>query len=181
MHAKTDLAKLLEAVAAGDQRAFADLYAATSPKLFGVILRILRHRGRSEEVLQETYLVVWERAETFDGTKASPITWLCTIARNRAIDDVRRRTLPVAAAPVEDFDPPDQSKSPYGELAHAQDLARLEDCLGQMDEAHARAVRAAYLEGQSRAELAAAMERPEGTIKTWLRRGLLQLRDCLNR
>ena len=88
---RDDLAALLAAAAGGDKSAFEQLYDATSAKLFGIVLRILHDRAVAEDILQEAYVRIWENASRFDAGKASPITWMATIARNRAIDEARRR------------------------------------------------------------------------------------------
>jgi RNA polymerase sigma-70 factor (ECF subfamily) len=120
----TELAALLVRVADGDAAAFQAFYDRTSAKLFGVILRILIERQESEDVLQEVYLIVWRKAATFDASKASPITWAATIARNRAIDRLRARP-PRAHVPMESaFDPVDDGPAQDAGLIHDQDARR---------------------------------------------------------
>jgi len=176
-----DLTGLIGAMAAGDRTAFEKLYLATSRKLFGVILRILRDREAAEDVLQEAYVRIWENAGRFDPERASPITWMSTIARNRAIDVARRRR----PRPAEDVTAAervvDPSPSALSLLGAAEDARRLDACLESLDPPHGQMVRLAYLDGLSRQELADRFDQPVGTIKTWLRRSLARLRDCMDR
>ncbi|WP_313668586.1 sigma-70 family RNA polymerase sigma factor [Sandarakinorhabdus sp.] len=174
-----ELARLLQRVADGDAAAFQTFYDRTSAKLFGVILRILVERQESEDVLQEVYLSVWRKAATFDAAKASPITWAATIARNRAIDRLRARP-PRAHAPVESaFDLADDGPSADAGLIHDQDARRIAAALATLEPRHAAAIRACYFDGVTYDELAAREQVPVGTLKSWVRRGLIRLRDQL--
>lgn len=173
------LSGLLVAVAAGQRDAFKDLYHASAPKLFGLILRIVRDRAIAEEIAQETFVAIWENAPRFDPQKGSAIAWLCTIARHRALDYVRRKTLAVSGKPVEEHAIADSAKTPLQEAESREGLMRLNECLDKLDPQHAVAIRRAYLDGASRAELAEEFGVPVNTVKTWLHRNLLKLRDCL--
>jgi len=174
-----ELARLLQRVADGDAAAFQTFYDRTSAKLFGVILRILVERQESEDVLQEVYLSVWRKAATFDAAKASPITWAATIARNRAIDRLRARP-PRAHVPVEAaFDLADDGPSADAGLIHDQDARRIAAALATLEPRHAAAIRACYFDGVTYDELAAREQVPVGTLKSWVRRGLIRLRDQL--
>jgi RNA polymerase sigma-70 factor (ECF subfamily) len=174
-----DLVKLLARAANRESDAFAALYHSTSAKLFGIILRILRQQEAAEEVLQDVYLKIWERASDFDRSKASPITWMATIARNRALDEVRKRKIPVASDGIDISELADPQKLPSEQLEISQELRRLEACLDGLDKQKTIAIKLAYLDGLSRQELAERLDQPVGTIKTWLHRGLKQLKDCL--
>ena len=172
------LADALARTARGDRDAFARVYASTSAKLFGVCLRILRERETAEEVLQETYLTVWSKAHQFDPDRASPITWLVTIARNKALDRLRASRGP--AAPLEAAaDEPDPM--PLADVtAEASDgYRRLAGCLDALEPRHATAIRTAFYEGVTYELLARREAVPVGTMKSWIRRGLLSLRACL--
>ena len=175
-----ELVALLEAVGRGDRRAFSDVYRRTSAKLYGICLRLLPSEAEAQEVLQETYVLVWQKADRFDAGKASAITWLATIARNKAIDRLRRRTRPGdgldAAADVEDDSP-----SAFEIIGDAEDAARLSHCLEELDERARVMIRAAFLDGASYPELAERESVPLGTMKSWIRRGLQRLRGCLER
>ena len=176
-----DLEQLLARAADGDMDAFGQLYHATSAKLFGIVLRILKNRAQSEDILQEIYVRVWERAGDFEPGRASIITWMATIARNRAIDALRRDKRHEVV--VDDFDI--DQLADHDDLSVADDVERndalrqLEICLGGLDDERRTMVRLAYLDGFSRAELAERFAQPVGTIKTWLHRSLKQLKECL--
>jgi RNA polymerase sigma-70 factor (ECF subfamily) len=174
------LAKLLEAVSRGDRSGFAALYRRTSAKLYGICLRLLGSEAEAQDVLQEVYVTVWQKAGQFDSARASPITWLAVLTRNKAIDRLRRRPIASegieAAAEIEDDSP-----SAFDLVGGAEDAARLGHCLGELEE-HARTmIRAAFLDGATYPELAEREGVPLGTMKSWIRRGLQRLRGCLDR
>jgi len=175
------LDQLLAAVASGDEAAFAELYQATSSKLLGVALRILRSREVAEEVLQEAYFKVWERAGDFNPDIAAPMTWMAAIVRNRALDEARRRVIRPTADETELENLKSDDEHPIAALERAEDVERLMRCLEGLEPDKQQMVRLAYLDGMSREALAKRFDRPEGTIKTWLHRSLAQLRGCLER
>ena len=175
------LAETLGAVARGDGAAMADLYDRTSAKLFGICLRLLGSRAEAEEALQETYVTVWRKAATFDAAKASAITWLAVLARNKSIDRLRRRRPGTTAGLDEAADIPDSGASALDLLEDAQERERLSDCLEELEDRAGQAIRAAFLDGASYSDLAAREGVPLGTMKSWIRRGLLRLRGCLER
>ncbi|MBS0250259.1 MAG: sigma-70 family RNA polymerase sigma factor [Proteobacteria bacterium] len=162
------IAELLQRVARRDQSAFAPLYQATSAKLYGIILRILRHRELADEVLQEVYVRIWERAGDFRAEIASPIAWMAAIARNRALEDHPE---------AQDFE--GDSETGLDRLLSQEESKKLMECLGRLDTVRRDMVVLAYCEGLSRDELAMKYSQPVNTIKTWLRRSLAQLKDCL--
>lgn len=175
-----DITRLLKQVSEGDGDAFASLYQATHLKLFGICVRILRRKELAEEILQDVYVRIWDHAGDFDPERASPITWMATIARNRALDEVRKRQ-PVFADDMAGVDEiSDDARTPAEQAEASDDLKRLEDCLAKLDAERREAVRLAYLDGFSRAELAKRYGKPVGTIKSWLRRSLQQLKECLD-
>ena len=180
--ARSQLTAALARIASGDRAALRLVYQDTSAKLFGVCLRILHDRTEAEDVLQDVYVTVWRKAAAFDPGRASPITWLMAIARNRAIDRLRsssvsRRMEPIDAA----NEVSDPSPGAVEILAQTQQNARLAGCLGELEARHASAIRAAFLDGATYEELAERMNVPLGTMKSWIRRGLLKLRACLER
>jgi len=180
--ARSQLTAALARVAAGDRVALRLVYRDTAAKLLGVCLRILQDRSEAEDVLQEVFMTVWQKAAAFDPGRASPITWLAAIARNRAIDRlrsgaVRRRMDPIDAA----NDVHDPAPVAHEVLARTQQQTRLAGCLDELEPQHAAAIRAAFLDGATYDEMAVRMSVPLGTMKSWIRRGLLKLRACLDR
>jgi len=177
--ALTPLEDLLAETASGNRTSFRTLYDRCSAKLFGVILRILKNREVSEDVLQEVFLKIWQKADTYDSNYGRPITWMATIARNRAIDVLR------ATKPSKTTDEPGDEEEIFrlgGQDANnvgIEDLETLRFCLGEMKGDVRKYVLQAYYEGYSREELAERYEVPIGTIKTRLRRGLKTLKTCL--
>jgi RNA polymerase sigma-70 factor, ECF subfamily len=177
-NARQELAALFPAIAGGDHNALARLYQRTSAKLFGVVIRILGNETEAEEVLQDVYVSVWRNAARFEVKRASPITWLAVIARNRAIDRLRARRL--ATAPLEEAgDPASDDMSALELLEQAADRERLADCLGKLGGPPRRAVEAAFLDGATYSQLAEREKVPLGTMKSRIRRALLTLKECL--
>lgn len=173
------LAGLLGRAAGGDGPAFRSLYDATAPKLFGVILRILHERGEAEDVLQEVYTTVWRKAAEFDASRASPITWMATIARNRAIDRLRSRgSRPIA--PLEDaIEVRDEGAAADDILVASDEAKRLMAALATLDQRHAKAIRSTYFDGLTYEALAEREGVPVGTLKSWVRRGLIRMKGEL--
>jgi len=174
-----DLVSLLAAVAKGDEAAFDRLYAATRAKLYGVVLRILRRSDLADEVMQDTYLRVWRNAGDFDPKLATPITWMVAIARNRALDVVRKKGESSIEEEAQAMEVASDEPSPLARHEMTDELRRLLACLGDLEEERRRLVLLAYYSGWSREHLAERFETPVNTVKTWLRRSLLQIRECL--
>ena len=172
----SDVSALISQVAKSDRAAFARLYQATSPKLLGIVLRILNNRAWAEEVIQDTYLKVWQKAEQFDVDKSSPITWLVSIARNSAIDELRKH--PAGRTTNNDELPGQQTRVP-DQVEDQQTVKHLNHCIDQLEKDRQDMVRLAYLNGWTRDDLAALFEQPVNTVKTWLRRALQEIRGCL--
>jgi RNA polymerase sigma-70 factor (ECF subfamily) len=173
------LVDLLRQVAARDATAFSTLYKQTNAKLYGVVARILTRGDVAADVLQEAYVRIWEKAGDFDPVKGSPLAWMATIARNRALDEVRRvRPISLEDQP-EGFEPAAEEIDPLATRERSEGLAALVDCLKALDEEKRAVVLLAYYRGLSREALAKRFGRPVPTIKTWLHRSLAQLRDCL--
>ena len=178
---RRQLVAAIKRVAGGDRAALRLVYSETSAKLFGVCLRILSDRSEAEDVLQDVYLTVWRKAASFDEAVASPITWLVAIARNRSIDRLRSAG-PRAHAPLDAAaEVPDEGLSALERLEIGEDQARLKDCLQELEERQSAAIRSAFLDGFTYEELAVRNRVPLGTMKSWIRRGLLKLRACLER
>lgn len=176
-----ELAAALKAVAAGDRAALETVYSRTSAKLLGIVIRIVRNRERAEEVLQDVYLKVWRKAGTFDDAKGSPITWLAVVARNAALNEMRRSPDGSEGADVVLPEIADDTCKPADEwLCDAEDSAALADCLDTLQPDHRRSIVMAFFDGLSHSELAQRTDVPLGTLKSWIRRGLAKLRGCLD-
>jgi RNA polymerase sigma factor (sigma-70 family) len=177
---RSQLAAALVRVAAGDRAALRMVYQDTSAKLFGVCLRILNDKSEAEDVLQDVYVTVWRKAAGFDPGRASPITWLVAITRNRAIDRLRASAVSRRMEPIEAADGvSDPAPAAVERVELAQQHQRLARCLEGLEARHSAAIRAAFLDGATYEELAQRMSVPLGTMKSWIRRGLLKLRACL--
>ena len=172
--------KLLKRVAQKDVTAFQELYNATSAKLFGTVLRILRTKDRAEDAMQEIYLKIWERADRFDPSKGSAIAWMTTVARNHALDDLRRNATTLQTTEL--F--PDAAIVKGVDLVALREASdnsqKLLNCLQALETEKQQMIVLAYQYGLSRDELSTRFGHPVATIKTWLRRGLQSLKDCLS-
>jgi RNA polymerase sigma-70 factor (ECF subfamily) len=181
MLTQAELVWLLAAVAKGDKAAFERLYGATRAKLYGVLLRILGRPEAADDVMQETYLKVWQMAGKFDPTVASPITWMVAIARNRAIDIVRKKADVSVEDSPEALGVAADTPPPLARREMTEELRRLLGCLGKLDPEKQRIVLLAYYSGWSREQLSHKLDIPVNTIKTWLRRSLIEIRECMGR
>lgn len=175
------LVLLLARCESGSESAFQELYGLCSAQLFGLLVRILRIEALAEDALQDTFVKIWQKAGSYDASAGSPMVWLRSIARHKALDLLRRRSS------REDHERPDA----LGLLESAPDTAKplhridedaqsLLNCLDQLPEETSRCIVRAYCEGYSHEELAAETGAPLGTVKSWIRRGLLSLRKCLD-
>jgi RNA polymerase sigma-70 factor (ECF subfamily) len=187
-----DLARLLGRAGLGDRAAFATLYERTSSHLYAVVLRINRDRAQAEDILQEVYVNVWRAAQSFDAAQSQPLTWLTSIARNRAIDSLRRgQTQPRlqtagaggSGADAEDEDVydkvADDAPGPLELLSRATDARALGECMATLGAVQRQCVALAFYQGLSHAEVAEQLRQPLGTVKSWVRRALLTLKTCL--
>ena len=185
-----ELSRLLARSGLGDRAAFATLYERSSPHLLGVILRIQRDRAQAEDILQEVYVNVWRAARSFDAAQSQPLTWLTSIARNRAIDSLRRKqSQPQLQTQFinpdnEDSDVYDTVASdapgPLDLLSRASDARALATCMEGLSAPQRQSVALAFFDGLSHAEVAENMAQPLGTVKSWVRRALLSLKSCLD-
>jgi RNA polymerase sigma-70 factor (ECF subfamily) len=191
-----DLARLLARTGLGDREAFATLYRRSAAHLMAVVLRIESDRGRAEDIVQDIYVNVWRAAGQFDAAQSQPLTWLTSIARNRAIDALRRRqTQPLieslsgshAAGDPEPDDADvyehvaDAADGPLALLSRASDARGLEQCMQGLSPAQRQCIALAFYDGLSHAEVAQHLRQPLGTVKSWLRRALAGLKTCLER
>jgi RNA polymerase sigma-70 factor, ECF subfamily len=175
------VAQLLARVAAQDRAAFRDLYSSTSSKLFGVLLRILINRAEAEDALQEVFTRVWLRAGRFDPEKGRAMTWLISVARNHAIDRLRMRVEQTTATNDEADALVDNTPGAEANLIAKGQARRIVDCMSALEPDRAKAVQGAYLGGLSYADLSTKFNVPLNTMRTWLRRSLLQLKECLEK
>ena len=178
----SDLEDLIARVAMADRAAFARLYERTSAKLFGVCLRVLQDRPQAEEALQDTYVKLWNNAGSYRVNGYSPMTWLITMARNAAVDRRRRSDVGRAVQPIElDERLANPAPGPAEQVEARAEAAALALCMKELPPDRAEMVRRAYLEGATYAELSEASGVKLNTVRTWLRRSLMALRDCLSR
>ncbi|TFW16145.1 sigma-70 family RNA polymerase sigma factor [Duganella callida] len=174
----------LQGAANRDAAAFRALYNATSSKLFGFALRILNKRELAEEVLQDSYVAIWNNAGTYQSHLAAPMTWMTTIVRNKAFDLLRRSDVH-AEIDGEQFDNEvlnalhDPAATPIEALQMSGDAKALAYCMSVLERMHRQVIGLAYFHELSHSEVAAQMELPIGTVKTWIRRGLERLKACL--
>lgn len=180
MNTPDEIDGLIAKVALRDREAFRRLYHATSAKLFGVCLRILKNGAEAEDALQEIYVKVWKKAPTYATDRYSPISWLVAIARNHAIDRIRSRK-PETVDIDDAIDISDGSPDPEQVAISSSEGRRIDGCLDELEDARSDAVRGAYLDGYSYQELAERHKVPLNTMRTWLRRSLLKLKECLER
>ncbi|MDQ6621076.1 MAG: sigma-70 family RNA polymerase sigma factor [Pseudomonadota bacterium] len=181
------LAELLARTALADQTAFAELYRIASGPLYGVALRMLRDRSAAEEVLQEAFVSVWHHAGTYAASKSQPLTWLTSIVRNRCLDQLRKRELDTVSMtrdaehegePAMDFAA--DSPTPVDMLITGAEGKSVRNCVETLEGGQKQAIALAFFGGLTHAELAAQLRQPLGTIKSWVRRGLERLRQCLD-
>ena len=173
------VAELIHHVAQKDRQAFALLYKATAPKLLGTVLRILIDRAWADDVIQDTYLKIWQRAEQYQDGKSSPITWLVSIARNSAIDELRKHPAGRTTNSDELDEMPGRQSTAQEKLEDQRAANKLNHCIDQLEKDRQDMVRLAYLNGWSREDLASQFEQPVNTVKTWLHRALKQIKRCL--
>jgi RNA polymerase sigma-70 factor (ECF subfamily) len=185
------LSQLLARAGLGDRQAFATLYERTSGHLFAVLLRIQRDRAQAEDLLQEVYVAVWKAAASFDAARSQPMTWLTSIARNRAIDSLRRAQAQPktdSTSRDDDDDRPDATEAladdgpgPLELLGRASEARQLQHCMEHLSPPQRQSVALAFFDGLSHAEVADQLRQPLGTVKSWVRRALMTLKGCLER
>ncbi len=177
----TDIEGFIAKCALGDRDAFSQLYSATSAKLFGVCLRVLGNRAEAEDALQDVFVKIWRNAKRYKVNGLSPMTWLITIARNLSIDKLRARKTAQGAGLDEAEDLPSAAPGPEALAMASSDRVQIVACMAELEPDRSDAVRRAYLEGETYQELAARYSVPLNTVRTWLRRSLIKLKECLSR
>lgn len=187
-----ELSGLLARAGLGDRAAFATLYERTSAHLLGVVMRIQRDRTLAEDILQEVYVNVWRSAQSFDAAQSQPLTWLTSVARNRAIDSLRRAQAQpqlktnITTTSIDDEETDvydtvaDDAPGPLDLLSRASDARALSACMQGLSAPQRQSVALAFFDGLSHAEVAEAMRQPLGTVKSWVRRALMSLKSCLD-
>jgi RNA polymerase sigma-70 factor, ECF subfamily len=175
------LMELLARTALADQRAFTELYRLTSAHLYGVALRILRESAAAEEVLQESFVNVWNHAGSYVAAKSQPFTWLTSIVRNRCLDRLRRREVDTVTIDDEDESVTlrDEGPAPLEMLVSSADARAVKACVEGLEGGQKQALALAFYRGLSHSELASQLKQPLGTVKSWVRRGLERLKACL--
>ena len=179
--ARSELDELLRQCGCGDNVAFSELYRRSSRKLFGLCLSILRERSDAEEVLQDSYVLIWRRSRIFDARKGSAITWLIAITRNKAIDKLRRRSTNLPTAIHYQEQEADLESSPVVQAETEQAARNLQCCLSQLKPEHELSIREAFFKGSTYRDIALRRNVPEGTMKAQIRRSLRALKISLSR
>jgi RNA polymerase sigma-70 factor (ECF subfamily) len=176
---RAELTDCLLRISRGERAALEDLYRRTSAKLFAICIRMLSDRAEAEDVLQEVFLTVWNKAAQFDVERGlSPMTWLMSITRNRALDRLRAKKQPLGS--LDDAaEIPDLAPLADAALDARQRADRLAGCLQQLDSRAESAIRAAFFGGETYDKLAKAASIPLGSMKSVIRRGLARLKACL--
>jgi RNA polymerase sigma-70 factor (ECF subfamily) len=169
----------LQRVASGDKLAFRELYRRTCARLLGVCLRVTADRQEAEDVLQEVYVTVWQKAAVFDPARASPITWLAALARNRAIDRLRANGRRITTSMECIDEPADESAGALDQLLEAEGEHDITACIEELAKGDAVLVCTAFFQQATYAELATRSGMPLGTVKSRIRRALMKLRACL--
>lgn len=171
---------LLEACAKGDRAALQRLYAMTAPQLFGLALGILRNRDLAEDIVQDSFVLIWRHAHSFDPRRGAAMAWLGRIVRNQCFDALRRRgrEAPLDDAVMERWEDP--APSPADLAALSRDAQRLRGCLEQLEESPRRSLLLAYYQGLTFEEVAGRLKAPLGTVKSWIRRSLIRLKSCMD-
>jgi RNA polymerase sigma-70 factor (ECF subfamily) len=172
-----DAAALLARCARGDRLAFRLLYDGWGSRLYGIALRITRQDAMAADAMQDAFMQIWQQAHRFEPTRGGAEAWLIGILRYRALDIVRRRSREVAGYEPEERE--DDAPDALARLVDSAEGAALFRCLGQLEEDRRRLVVLAFVDGLSHSELAARMNAPLGTVKSWIRRSLMSLRECL--
>lgn len=176
----TLLEQLIARTALGDQQAFSRLYGETSSKLYAIALKLLKRKELAEEVLQEAFIRIWHNAAEYHTEKGAVITWMSSIVRHRSLDLLRRKA---ENASIHDHDEymilTDAEPGPLEQALIAGDAKAIMDCIEALQEKQRRSILMAFYEGLTHEQLAKCLDIPLGTIKSWIRRGLERVKQCL--
>ena len=176
---RASLDEALRRCAAGDKAALRAIYDLEAPRMLGVAIRLLRRRALAEEAVHDTFVQVWQRASTFDASRGDARSWLYAVLRNRALNILRGET---RTDLVEDFEPMglvSDDESPEALTLRLSDAGALKRCLERLEPTRKQAILLAYVHGLSHGELAGRLGVPLGTMKSWIRRSMLALRECM--
>jgi RNA polymerase sigma-70 factor (ECF subfamily) len=174
---------LMESIAAGDAAALRALYDRHAPLVLAVCMRVLRDRSAAEELLVDIFHELWERSDRYDPRRASPLTYIMTVTRSRAIDRARSRRPKLAAVALEQSEseiPPAEGASPVGEALSGERRSIIRRALSRLDPSQRQAIECAYYDGLSHSQIAEKLNKPLGTIKTYIRQGLIRMRELLS-
>ena len=179
-HPAGPLEGLLMDVAEGSREAFESLYRATAPRLHGICLHLLANRTEAEDLLQDVFTSIWHKAAQFDAARSSAMAWMSMITRNRAIDQLRARPARSRLGNLDLADEvADEGATPQQDTEHHEQGKRLQQCMNALDARRRDLIRAAFFDGSTYEELAIRSASPLGSVKSWIRRGLIQLRACI--
>ena len=175
-------AELLQKTAEGDQLAFKQLYEQTSPKLMSLCLRLMKTEALAEDVLQEGFIKIWDKADTYTTGKGKAMTWMSTVIRNKGLDKLRSLKTKPAETEIEyegiEFASTELKPDDLEDMS--QDIQGLMTCLNKLKPDQKECILLSYYYGHTHQELAEKLDKPLGTIKAWIRRGLEDLRPCMN-
>lgn len=175
-------AELLVRCSKQDQLAFKQLYKQASPKLYSLALRLMQKPELAEDVLQESFIKIWQKADTYNVQKGKALTWMATVTRNKALDKLRSLKLKSREmhSQYEGLEFASADLEPDHQEDLSQDMQRLRECLKQLQPAQRECILLSYYYGHSHQELSEKLDKPLGTVKAWIRRGLETLRPCLS-
>ncbi|WP_022952823.1 sigma-70 family RNA polymerase sigma factor [Leucothrix mucor] len=177
-----NFAALLSQCARQDQAAFKKLYQEASPKLYSLALRLMQKPELAEDVLQEAFIKIWQKADSYNAQKGLALTWMATITRNKALDKMRSLKLKSAETEIqyEGLDFASEDLEPEHQEGLSQEMQRLRECLKQLQPSQRECILLSYYYGHTHQELSEKLNTPLGTVKAWIRRGLETLKPCLS-
>lgn len=178
--ADDEVSSLIGLCAGGDRAALKRLFDSEAPRMIGVAERILRRRALAEEAMQDAFVQLWRKASSFDASLGSGRTWLYTILRNRSLNILRDESRTELSSDDTSFDRPSEDDDPETVVMKLGEATRLRQCLEKLEPARRQAIVLAYSNGLSHGELAGRLNLPLGTVKSWIRRGMQSLKECLS-